>query len=236
MHIFYTPDIAVTNKLPQEEAMHCVRVLRLKEFDKILLTDGKGCFYKAVITDVNLRHCTVDVLEAVNDLPSRKNRIEVALAPTKNLDRTEWFVEKATEIGIDKISFLNCRYSERRDLKIQRLGKIAISAMKQSMKATLPEIRGMTDFDSFISGDFIGERYIAHCYQMEKKKLSQLYKPGRNVLMLIGPEGDFSEEEVEKACAVGFSPVSLGEGRLRTETAALIACHTIHVINEKNFI
>ena len=144
----------------------------------------------------------------------------------------EWFAEKATEIGIDAITCLNCRFSESREIKPARLEKILVSAMKQSQKATLPQLEGMTDFKSFVSQPFDGRKFIAHCEDGDKTLLKQTYRPGENALVLIGPEGDFSPEEIELALQQGFEPISLGESRLRTETAALVACHTIHVLNQ----
>ncbi len=231
MHIFYTPNILQSNELPQEETQHCVRVLRLKEGDKICLTDGLGYFYLATITVVSPKHCHIQILEkSKQDLPWQ-NQIHIAMAPTKNMDRNEWFAEKVTEIGINQVSFLNCRYSERREIKPERIEKILISAMKQSQKATLPKLQGMIDFNKFVVQDFDGQKFIAHCHAEEKTHLANLYQKGEDVLILIGPEGDFSEEEVALAIKHGFQPISLGESRLRTETAALAACHTIHIAN-----
>ncbi|MDR1371050.1 MAG: 16S rRNA (uracil(1498)-N(3))-methyltransferase [Dysgonamonadaceae bacterium] len=234
MHFFYTPDIMLANELPEQEARHCIRVLRLKEGDAIRLTDGKGYFYDAVITLADPKHCKVGIAEIVRETPSWNCNIEIALAPTKNIDRTEWFAEKATEIGINKISFLKCRYSERKDINLPRIEKITVSAMKQSMKATLPELQDMIDFKKVISGDFPGQKFIAHCYPGEKRPLCEAYKPGGDSLILIGPEGDFSEEELSMAMENGFKAISLGESRLRTETAALAACQTIHIVNQLN--
>lgn len=232
MQIFYTPDISVCPELPEEEAGHCIRVLRLTEGDEILLTDGKGSFYKATISRAHPKHCEVTVLESWHQ-PSLWNfRLHIAVAPTKNMDRMEWFAEKATEIGIDEITCLNCRFSERKEVKPARLEKILVSAMKQSQKATLPVLNGMTDFKKFVTLPFEGRKFIAHCEEGEKPLLKSIYHPGENALILIGPEGDFSPEEIALAIANGFEPISLGESRLRTETAALVACHTLHVLNQ----
>ena len=231
MQIFYTPDIAANPELPEEEAGHCIRVLRLTEGDEILLTDGKGVFYKAAISRAHHTHCEVSILESWQQPALWNFRLHIAVAPTKNMDRMEWFAEKATEIGIDAITCLNCRFSERREIKPARLEKILVSAMKQSQKATLPQLEGMTDFKSFVSQPFDGRKFIAHCENGDKTLLKQTYRPGENVLVLIGPEGDFSPEEIELALKKGFEPISLGESRLRTDTAALVACHTIHVLN-----
>lgn len=232
MQIFYTPDIAVNPQLPEEEAGHCIRVLRLSEGDEILLTDGKGMFYKAAISRADHKRCEVLILESWEQSALWSFKLHIAVAPTKNMDRMEWFAEKATEIGIDAITCLNCRFSERREIKPARLEKILVSAMKQSQKATLPVLAGMTDFKAFVKQPFEGRKFIAHCEENEKKLLKEIYHPGENALILIGPEGDFSPEEIELALQQGFEPISLGESRLRTETAALVACHTIHVLNQ----
>ena len=158
--------------------------------------------------------------------------LHIAMAPTKNMDRTEWFAEKATEIGFDELTFLNCRFSERKVIKTERIEKILISAVKQSLKATLPILNEMIDFNKFMNKDFKGQKFIAHCYEGEKPLLKDVLHKGEDALVLIGPEGDFSPEEVEKAIAKGFTPVSLGKSRLRTETAALVACHTLNLLNQ----
>lgn len=232
MQIFYAPDIATNPELPEEEANHCVRVLRLNEGDEILVTDGKGVFYKAAIRRANAKHCEISILENWRQPALWNFKLHIAVAPTKNMDRMEWFVEKATEIGIDTITCLNCRFSERKEVKTARLEKILVSAMKQSQKATLPRLNGMTDFKRFISEPFDGRKFIAHCEEEEKPLLKHVYHPGENALILIGPEGDFSTEEIRLAEKNGFEAISLGESRLRTETAALVACHTIHVLNQ----
>ena len=233
--LFYVPDIASNRQLPEPEAHHCLKVLRMQPGDILRLTDGKGNFYQAEIAEIHLNRCRVNLLETIPQHPLWKGRIEIALAPTKNSDRIEWFVEKATETGIDKISFLRCRFSERKEMSTDRIRKIAISAMKQSEKARLPELQAMTDFGEFIRRGFEGQKFIAHCYPDEKIPLAQAYRENENVLILIGPEGDFSEEEIKAAKELGFIPVSLGESRLRTETAALFACQTIHIVNQMNF-
>lgn len=233
MHLFYTPDILSSGEMPEEESNHAVKVLRLAEGDEVVLIDGKGTFHKALISRAHHKRCGVQIVENYPEENHWPFKIHVAVAPTKNMDRIEWFAEKATEMGIDAITLLKCRYSERKDVKTERLNKILVSAMKQSLKATLPRLEGMTDFRKFVEQPFEGQKFIAHCYkESERNLLTKLYRPGSNMLILIGPEGDFSEEEVELALKNGFEPVSLGNSRLRTETAALAACHTIHVINE----
>ena len=229
--LFYAPDIAIEPVLPEDESQHCVRVLRLKEGDSITITDGKGFFYNAILENTHPKHCTVNITERQQQKPLWRNNIHIAVAPTKNMDRMEWFVEKATEIGINTITCLQCRHSERREIKLQRLNKIAVSAMKQSQKATLPLINEMIGFDKFISQKFEGYKMIAHCAENKKQLIRDVYTPGGDALILIGPEGDFSDDEISAATSAGFTHISLGESRLRTETAALVACHTIHVIN-----
>lgn len=229
--IFYTPDILTTPELPQEEGIHCIKVLRKKEGDEILLTDGKGFFYDATIIQANPKHCIVEITNTIEQAKAWNFNLQIAFAPTKNMDRIEWFAEKATEIGIDRFTPILCQHSERKEIKNQRIEKILVSAMKQSQKALLPQLDDMIPFSSFISQPFEGQKYIAHCYNGEKNLLKDLYMKGENALILIGPEGDFSEQEVEEAIKKGFQPISLGESRLRTETAALAACNAIHVLN-----
>jgi 16S rRNA (uracil1498-N3)-methyltransferase len=233
MSLFYAPEIAGRPALPEDEAAHALRVLRLHAGDEITLTDGKGFFYLATIRHAHPKQCEVTILKCWQPLPPAACRIHIAVAPTKNADRMEWFVEKATEIGIDAITLLDCRFSERREMKTVRMQKVAVSAMKQSQQAFLPALTGMTPFRTFVGQPFDGRKYIAYCESgdMHKPLLNQLYHAGEHALILIGPEGDFSPEEVTLAVKSGFTPVSLGPNRLRTETAALVACHTIHVLN-----
>ena len=233
MHVFYTPDIATSCELPEEEAGHCLRVLRLTMGDEVMLTDGKGSFYKAVISAATGKRCQVKVVEELSQEKGWNGWLHVAMAPTKNMDRTEWFVEKATEIGFDELTFLNSRYSERKVIKTERVEKILVSAVKQSLKASKPVLHEMTDFNKFIAQDFKGQKFICHCNEGEKKLLKEVIVPGEDAVILIGPEGDFSEEEVAKALSCGFQPVSLGKSRLRTETAALVAVHTLNLFNQK---
>lgn len=232
MHIFYTPDIKNNLELPEEEAKHCLKVLRLTQGDEIMLTDGTGNFYNAEITTATNKRCLVAIRETIYQEPLWKGYLHIAMAPTKNMDRIEWFAEKATEIGIDELTFLNCRYSERKVIKTERIEKITISAMKQSLKARLPKINDMTAFDAFINHTTAEQKFIAHCYAGEKPLLKDVLKPGKDTVVLIGPEGDFSEEEVQKATDKGFIPISLGKSRLRTETAALVACFTLNELNQ----
>lgn len=232
MHVFYTPDIQTQAELPGEEAAHAVRVLRLQAGDEVTLTDGKGNFYRAAISAATNKRCLVDILEVLPQEPLWSGHLHIAMAPTKNIDRTEWFAEKATEIGFDELTFLNCRFSERKVIKTERIAKILISAIKQSLKARLPRLNEMTDFNTFINLPFKGRKFIAHCHEGEKPSLKDIVCKGEDALVLIGPEGDFSEEEVKKAVENGFEPISLGRSRLRTETAALVACHILNLQNQ----
>lgn len=232
MHVFYTPNIQTHPELPEEEAIHAIRVLRLEAGDKVMLTDGKGNFYHAEISTVTNKRCLLNILETQPQESHWKSYIHIAMAPTKSMDRTEWFAEKATEIGFNELTFLNCRFSERKIIKTERIAKILISAIKQSLKARLPKLNEITDFNKFVTQSFKGQKFIAHCYDGEKHALQDIIRKGENALVLIGPEGDFSEEEVNTAIENGFTPISLGKSRLRTETAALVACHTLNLLNQ----
>lgn len=232
--IFYAPNISLENSLPTEESAHCIRVLRKKIGDRILITDGKGSFFESEIIDTNSKKCHVQIIEQTKKPCSWSNYLQIAFAPTKNIDRIEWFAEKATEIGINHFSPLLCRHSERKEIKYSRIEKILVSAMKQSQKAVLPVLDEMKTFAEFIKQPFNGRKFIAHCHDttISKPLLKNTYNRGENVIILIGPEGDFSEKEVEQAILNGFETISLGESRLRTETAALVACNTIQIINQ----
>lgn len=232
MHVFYTPDIQTRAELPEEEAAHAVRVLRLQTGDEVTLTDGKGNFYRAEIGTTTNKRCLLNIVETLPQEAMWSGHLHLAMAPTKNMDRTEWLAEKATEIGFNELTFLNCRFSERKVIKTERIAKILVSAIKQSLKARLPQLNEMTDFNKFITQPFGGQKFIAHCYEGEKPLLKDVIRKGEDSLVLIGPEGDFSEEEVKKAIDSGFVPISLGKSRLRTETAALVACHIMNLQNQ----
>ncbi len=229
--IFFAPEIKQSHKLPEQESTHCIKVLRMSEGETITVTDGLGFFYKCTIIQAHPKHVVINIDETIPTPKSWSFNVNIAFAPTKNMDKNEWFVEKATEIGIDRITPLHCKFSERKEIRNDRLQKTAISAMKQSKQAVLPLIDEMTSFNEFIVQPFDGEKYIAHCYESEKMYLTSIYKNMQNALILIGPEGDFSEEEVQMAIKNNFKPISLGNNRLRTETACLVACHTIHILN-----
>lgn len=224
---FYVPDAARSNELPAEEAAHASRVLRLESGDEVFLIDGTGCFFKAQLTLVTKGRCLYDIVERLPQEKTWNGRIAVAMAPTKVIDRVEWTLEKATEIGIDEFSLLNCAFSERRNVKLERLDKIVVAAVKQSRKAWKPLLNDLQPFEDFVNRPRKGAKYIAHCYaEIDKKdlygELLQL-NGDEEVTILIGPEGDFSIDEVHLAMSKGYVPVSLGQSRLRTETAALAA-------------
>jgi 16S rRNA (uracil1498-N3)-methyltransferase len=231
MNLFYAPNILETPFLPEEESSHCVRVLRHKAGDRINLIDGKGNLYDAELVSTHPKHAEVRILSVHNGYGSRPFRLHLAVAPTKNIDRFEWFVEKATEIGFDALTPLSCRFSERKVIKPERIEKILVSATKQSLKAAVPQLNGMTDFNDFVKSVAEPNRYIAHCHNIEKEHLLRVCAPASDVVVLVGPEGDFSREEVDAAMANGFQGVSLGESRLRTETAGIVACHLVTVAN-----
>lgn len=233
MALFFAPQIAEAPFLNEEESLHCVKVLRLSQGDTIQVIDGIGTLYDARIVVPSPKRVEVEILAAHPNFGSHPYELHMAVAPTKNIDRFEWFVEKAVEIGVDSITPLLCRYSERKVIKLERLEKIAISAAKQSLKGKVPVIHSLTSIDQFLSEAPEGQRFIAHCHEDgERLLLSKQIQPGSVCSVLIGPEGDFSEEEVAKAMKTGFIPVSLGNSRLRTETAAVVATHTVAVLNE----
>lgn len=233
MHIFYTPDLTGNSyTLDEPESKHCVRVLRLEQGDEIILVNGSGGMFTAEITDPNPKRCTVNVLKSELNHGQRNYSVHIAIAPTKNIERLEWFLEKATEIGIDRITPIICRFSERKEIKSDRLEKVMISAMKQSLKAYLPQLDLLTKFSDFISQPFAGQKFIAHCDDQHRDLLKKMINPHQNYLILIGPEGDFSSDEIANALQAGFHPVSLGNSRLRTETAGVVACHTFNLMNE----
>ncbi|MCQ2051777.1 MAG: 16S rRNA (uracil(1498)-N(3))-methyltransferase [Bacteroidaceae bacterium] len=232
MWLFYAPDIETAHELPQTEAVHAVRVLRLKEGNEISITDGQGNMYRAVLTACTPKKCLVDILEKTEQPALWKGRICVAVAPAKMMERNEWFVEKAVEIGIDRISFMRTCNSERCNINAERIERIAVAAMKQSYKATLPQFDNMVSFSDIVNTPFDGVKCIAHLEPGRKQLLQDVLRPNTDTLVLIGPEGDFSPAEIELALANGFEPVSLGPSRLRTETAALVACHIANLKNQ----
>ncbi len=233
MKLFYTPEIAQdkTFTLSESESKHAIRVLRLKEKDTITLINGKGSFFDATISDANPKKCTVQIT-TIRTEKKAKPYLHIAIAPTKNNDRTEWMIEKCTEIGINEITPTLCKHSERKKIKQERFEKTAISAMKQSLKASLPIVNELTNFNTVVNAAFKGKKYIAHCYKNKQQHFKDIYLKGENCMILIGPEGDFSEQEVDLALKNGFVPITFGESRLRTETAGIFACTTFNLLNE----
>ncbi len=237
MQLFYSKDISSSGfcTLDAEESRHAVRVLRLREGDTIHVTDGQGHLYQCRIVTADDRGCHVEVVETLSTPHSPLPALHLAVAPTKNPSRMEWLVEKAVEIGVGEITLLQCDHSERSFLKTERLEKIAVSAMKQSLHLTLPRINGAVSLSEWLSSNHrSSQRFIAHC-EADKPRtpLGAALKPGQDTVVLIGPEGDFSEEEIVLAMECGFQPVSLGPSRLRTETAALYAVTAFNLINDR---
>jgi 16S rRNA (uracil1498-N3)-methyltransferase len=232
MQLFYTTDINDNlARLSAEEARHCLQVLRKRVGDELDLVDGKGSFYKGEIIETSKKECLVKILEQ-HSIENHRPYLQMAIAPTKNNDRFEWFLEKATEIGIDEIIPLRCARSERKNIRPDRLEKILLSAMKQSLKARLPILRELIGFKEFISQEQSAqEKLIAYCNDDNIIHLKSMYKKDNSALILIGPEGDFSEEEIALAKSNGFKGIGLGESRLRTETAGVVACTIFNLIN-----
>ncbi len=234
MHIFYSSDI-IDNKtvLSSEESAHCLRVLRLSKGDKVILIDGKGGMYETVITDPVSGACRLEITSVLPSPPERKHKVHIAIAPTKNMDRFEWFVEKSVEIGIDIITPLLCQRSERRVLKTDRLNKLIISTIKQAMVTKLPVLNELLPYDHFVKNidSAKGNRFIAHCGETPRQQLKQVLSPQSDSVVLIGPEGDFTPEELQLAVENRFIPVSLGNNRLRTETAGVVVCTAISILN-----
>ena len=233
MNVFYLPDAQIgTISFPEEESKHIVKVLRMKEGDGFCVTDGNGSLYDAELIDAHPKRAMANLSNQRNGYDIRDFKVSIAIAPTKLNERTEWFLEKATEIGIDEVKLFSSYHSERRVANVDRFKKIVISAMKQSVKSKMPIVEDMVSFDKLVKQNYEGQKFIAWIDDNVKEQLCDLYKKGENALVLIGPEGDFSKEEVALAKEYGFIPVSLGEARLRTETAAVGACHTIQLINQ----
>lgn len=235
---FYVPDTEKLTELPAEEANHAIKVLRLKEGDELMLMDGKGSFYRAEVTLVSNHHCMYRIVERQPQQHQWEGRVHLAIAPTKMNDRIEWMAEKATEVGIDELSFLNCQFSERRNLKTERIKKIVVAAVKQSHKAWMPVVNELEPFRQFFSRQSSGHRYIAHCYNEVPRvnlfdELCRL-DASEDALVLVGPEGDFSIDEVRYAVSQGFVSVDLGKSRLRTETAGLSAVMMMQLAKQIN--
>ena len=235
MQLFYAPEISLPRyTLPEEESKHCVRVLRMTVGDELHLTDGKGNMYRCKVVSDNVKRCEVEVVETWPEYERMSYGLTMCVAPTKNIDRFEWFLEKATEIGISEVYPLECDHSARRQIKLEREEKVITAAVKQSLKAYHPVLHDLTSVRDIIAMDFEGEKYIAHCDSSfgERPYLGNLVKKGANTLILIGPEGDFSKEEINFALQNGFKAISLGRERLRTETAAVVATTVVATINK----
>ena len=236
VRFFYVPDAANCTELPEEEATHALRVLRLKAGDEMMLMDGKGNYYRAEVTLAHTHHCCYAIKDVLPQERQWKGSVHLAIAPTKMMDRIEWMVEKAVEIGVDELSFLDCQFSERRIVKLPRIEKIVISAVKQSRKAWMPQVNEIKSFDDFINTISTEHKYIAHCYdEIPRTYLFdelRLSSDTCDAVMMIGPEGDFSIDEVRRAMGKGFKSVHLGTSRLRTETAGLSAVMMMQLANE----
>lgn len=239
---FYQPEAEETDLLNQEEAEHALRVLRLKEGDDIFLIDGCGNFLRATITEAGKKLCRYIITEKLPQAPMWKGHLHIAVAPTKMNERMEWLAEKATEIGFDELTFLDCRFSERKVIKTDRIRRVIIAAVKQSHKARVPKVNELTPFSRFLKEHKDGRKLIAHCYDDADlcpngkpflldalKQVPTADVTGGNITVLVGPEGDFSRDEVKQAVEEGYEPVSLGRSRLRTETAALVAVHLMNL-------
>ena len=236
VRFFYVPDAQTATELPSDEAMHALRVLRMKIGDEMMLMDGQGNYYRAEVTLAHTRHCFYEIKEQLPQQRQWQGHIHLAVSPTKMMERVEWMTEKAVEVGIDELSFLNCQFSERRLVKLSRLEKIVVSALKQSRKAWAPQLNEVISFEQFIQQPRSGRKYIAHCYDEVPRTFlfDELQKPSDSIdaTVLIGPEGDFSIVEVRQAVAAGYVSVHLGRSRLRTETAGLSAVMMMQLSRE----
>jgi len=235
MQLFYNANILESDKqftFDKTESKHIVRVLRKKVGDQLYITNGKGILYIAEITIANDKKCLTTIISVLQKPKPWNYYLHIAIAPTKNIDRFEWFLEKATEIGIDEITPLLCNHSERKVIKTERLEKIIDAAMKQSLKFHLPKLNPLTKFSDFTKQEFEGNLYIAHCEKTDKQSLKSIVQPNQKTTILIGPEGDFSISEIEMAIQQKFKPITLGESRLRTETAGMVATQIISFINQ----
>ncbi len=231
VHLFYQPDLTSDLiSLSEDESKHAIRVLRLSIGDEVEIVDGKGARAVAEVTSDHAKRCELRIVRRTRDESPRKFHVHIAVAPTKNNERLEWFLEKATEIGIDEITLLDCEHSERSSVKKERLEKVAISAMKQSQQSWLPVINEIVSYDKFVKAATADVKLIAHCDEGSKNSISKISFSGKNILVLIGPEGDFSRAEIDTALGNQFTAVSLGETRLRTETAALYAVTAINLL------
>lgn len=234
MQLFYNPELKENDQeivFDKKESKHIIKVLRKTINDKLLITNGKGFLFKSEITDSNHNKCKAKIIEKTYFPPSDFH-LHIAIAPTKKNDRFEWFLEKSTEMGIHQITPIICEHSERRKVNLDRFNRIIQSAMKQSLQYYIPKLEKPVSFNEFISKEINGNKFIAHCEESAKDFLQHKIKPKTEIVILIGPEGDFSSSEIQEAIATGFEPISLGKNRLRTETAAIAACHTVYLANQ----
>ncbi len=234
MQLFYAPDITLPEYLMnEEESRHALKVLRLEVGDELDATDGRGNMHHCRITGIEHRRCRIEVLSTITEFERRNYRLTMAVAPTKNIDRYEWFLEKATEIGCDEFVAIECDHSERRTVKAEREERVITAAVKQSLKAYHPTFEAMVPFAEFIARPCSGRRFIAHCGTAigTKHYLAATLRKGEDVTILIGPEGDFSAEEIQAAVACGFEEITLGTQRFRTETAATVATDMVAIVN-----
>ena len=234
MQIFYAPDIAGnTYALDEKESKHIIRVLRMTKGSAVRLIDGKGNLYEGIISDPDQKKCIIVITGKTADFEKRGYRLHIAISPLKNPERFEWFIEKSVEIGVDEITPLVCRNTEKPGIKYERVNNLIISAMKQSLKSTKTILNEPCRFKDFISEQSQGLRLIAHCdNSIERNKIADVYSRNMDAIILIGPEGDFTREEIDSAINSKFIPVHLGASRLRTETAGIAACHSIYFINQ----
>jgi len=231
MNIFIASIEGSTGFLTSEESWHCAKVLRKKSGDAIHLIDGKGNFYEGILELVSEKQSKVQITKGPTAQPKRNYYFHLAIAPTKQMDRIEWMIEKAVEIGIDEISFVSCKNSERTSVKTERIIKIVESAVKQSLQAILPKVNELKNFKEFIQQTNVDQKLIAHCYDMPKHEIKNVNFKNRSTLVMIGPEGDFSLEEVEFSKQNNFTPISLGTNRLRSETAGLYVCQAVSLLS-----
>ena len=233
MQVFYAPGIEGRyHTLDENESKHCIRVLRMAYGSQVKLIDGKGNLFEGFICTPDVKRCRIEITDIREDYEKRDYRLHIAISPLKNTDRFEWFVEKSVEIGIDEITPVICKNTEKQSLKQERIENIIISAMKQSLKARKPVLNPAAGFSEFISRNHAGTKMLAHCYSdLKRKGINELYTRGSDALIMIGPEGDFSIEEAQAALKYGFSHIHMGPARLRTETAGLAACHSVYFVN-----
>ena len=234
MQIFYAPEITGNRCfLDPGESKHCIRVLRMVRGDRIMLTDGKGGLYEGYISNPDPAGCEITITGRAMDISPKNYRLHIAISPLKNRERFEWFIEKSVEIGIDEITPLICKNTEKTGVRSDRLNGVIISAVKQSLKAFLPVLHDPEPFSAFVQKKLEGTRMIAHCSgSFSRSRIGEVYSRGEDAVILIGPEGDFSDDEIKMALDAGYKSVHFGKSRLRTETAGIAACHSVYFINQ----